>query len=199
MYGIKISGSSIEHATGYTIFDNIISGNSDIGILLENYDNSTIYENNINGNINHGIKLTGDDGCSNVTIDNNKISDNTGDGIQINSTGLSSDISISYNNIMYNLGFGVGLYQMAKNNTIHHNNFIDNNGSWIQGHDETGMNFWNDTNERGNYWSEYTLRYPSATWPAPPTSSPLCPSAVASSSCRSPIFFSWPPPPFPCF
>ena len=45
---------------------------------------------------------------------------------------------------------------------VHHNNFLENNGSLEQGYDDTTNNYWNDTNNRGNYWSDYETRNPSA-------------------------------------
>jgi parallel beta-helix repeat protein len=71
---------------------------------------------------------------------------------------------ITYNEISYN-NKGIVLtpecdrnnkrIYFENNNTIHHNNFIDNTNihyecSWVD-----SSNLWNDSNGQGNYWSDY--------------------------------------------
>lgn len=51
----------------------------------------------------------------------------------------------------------------TKFNRIHHNNLFNNSGSgWKQAADYGQMNSWNDSFGEGNYWSDYSSRYPSA-------------------------------------
>jgi parallel beta-helix repeat protein len=59
---------------------------------------------------------------------------------------------ISYNVISNNLGIGIILSKI-KNNTFHHNNVI-NNLDQLQV--TFSFNIWNDNNQMGNFWSDYT-------------------------------------------
>jgi hypothetical protein len=61
---------------------------------------------------------------------------------------------ISRNNISDN---NMGLYISGDNNTIIHNNFINN----LENVDNNGNNIWDD-GKYGNYWSDYKDRYPDA-------------------------------------
>ena len=93
---------------------------------------------------------------SNVTIKNTAIkSFALGIGLY-----YSSNISISGNNITNN-GHGIWLYE-SSNNTIYHNNFIDNTQQ-VDIHHVGYANFWDDGYPSGgNFWSDYTTRYPDA-------------------------------------
>jgi hypothetical protein len=70
----------------------------------------------------------------------------------------SSNCDISYNNFVDNQFYGVGVSTGSQNNTIHHNNFILNNGGlWYQAYDNTQQkNHWYDRRVNiGNYWDNY--------------------------------------------
>jgi parallel beta-helix repeat protein len=91
------------------------------------------------------------------TLSNNKCISNNGEGISLS---FSSSNTLTYNNITDNTGYGI--YSSSSDyNYIHHNNFINNNAGGVQAYDNTGTNYWDDGSE-GNYWSDYTSRYPSA-------------------------------------
>jgi parallel beta-helix repeat protein len=118
------------------------------GILLANATNSKITNNNITNNIGYGVELSW--GSSYNTISANNITNN-GSGVGIS---LSDYNTISGNNIVNNGGYGIYLdyYSDSSNNTIYHNNFIDNPNqavSWLK-------NTWDDGYPSGgNYWSDY--------------------------------------------
>jgi len=62
---------------------------------------------------------------------------------------ISSGNNISHDTITNNL-HGIYLYYSSNDNTIHHNNFINNTDQvWSD-----SVNVWNDDDE-GNYWSDY--------------------------------------------
>jgi len=55
-----------------------------------------------------------------------------------------------------------GIYIAAgTGNVLHHNSLVRNNNGGVQGYDG-GLNQWDD-GSRGNYWSDYFVRYPAAT------------------------------------
>jgi parallel beta-helix repeat protein len=118
------------------------------------------------------------------TVEYNQISNNSL-GILLDH---SAENIIVYNNITDNRGFGMQLKSPSallggsQNNTIHHNNFINNQAEGldvsipaIMGDPHIGDpreaitiewlpglgNVWDDGKE-GNYWSDYTTRYPDA-------------------------------------
>jgi len=94
------------------------------------------------------------------TLINNTIINNTGHGAFL----FNSDSNtIIYNTFQDCLGYGVFCANGADDNLIHHNNFLNNRGGGIQGSDVTGTNFWNNTENRGNYWSDYEGLYPTAS------------------------------------
>jgi parallel beta-helix repeat protein len=65
--------------------------------------------------------------------------------------------TIVANNVANNT---VGIYQSYCNeNFIYHNNFINNTNQFYI---YQSSNTWNDPADRGNYWSDYKARYPSA-------------------------------------
>ncbi|MEA1866160.1 MAG: NosD domain-containing protein, partial [Euryarchaeota archaeon] len=86
--------------------------------------------------------------CSdNVTIRNNDIMD--GDIVFLpflnNSTIMGNTVQDNY--------YGIYLYALSSNNTLHHNNFINNTEG--NAYDEGIYNQW-DSGSAGNYWSDYT-------------------------------------------
>jgi parallel beta-helix repeat protein len=119
---IKASNVSI---SGFTIQDGLLSG-----IWIEVSSNCNIFQNNINNN-GFGIfaRL-----LSNSSIFNNTISNNFDTGIKI------SAVLPAYNATL-----------CSENNTIYHNNFINNSQ---HAYDECD-NSWFYVNE-GNYWENYS-------------------------------------------
>lgn len=129
---------------------NTITGNNNWGIKLWSSNQNTVYANIITNN-SFGILL---DSAAENKIIGNMIVNSTGWGIQFKS---SSDTFMS-----------------SANNTIFHNNFINNQqsdgldasipGIWTYpGAYVAGVaNIW-DNGYEGNYWSAYKTRYPNAS------------------------------------
>ena len=143
--GILLLGSN------NTIFGNKIIANGRFGITLaEGCSGNSISGNNITNN-NYGVFLRG---CSGNSISGSNIANNNY-GIHVI---ICSDNAICGNNITNN-DRGIELYS-SSNNIIYHNNFVDNTE---QVYSEGSTNVWDDGYPSGgNYWSDYTTRYPDA-------------------------------------
>jgi parallel beta-helix repeat protein len=141
-------------------YNNSISRNNitagDCGLKLQYSSNNTISGNSISNN-GYGIYLF--DSFNNI-ISGNNIS---GNGYDMNGCGIdfvySSNNTISRNNITHN-GYGIYLYESSNNNSIYHNNFINN---LLQVYSSESINIWDDGAGKGNYWSDFEERYPNAT------------------------------------
>ena len=119
------NGIRIHNSYNNIISNNTISNNTD-GISVVSSDNNSIIENMIKYNNDDGIRLY--DSTNNL-ITLNTISDNQLSGIEI---------SLSTNN-----------------NTIYHNNLVNNNPNAICSDENT--NIWdNGYPSGGNYWGDYT-------------------------------------------
>ena len=189
-YGI--AGS---HSPNNEISKNRIRLNAKGGITLDNSINNTITENKIDENGGNGVFLTD---IKDSNIINNQIKLNTGCGIGFgygpkgnvkgnivskNDVGIwmsnAFENAVAFNNVTQNRGWAVYLEGSQKNNTIHHNNFINNYDTegcqvfikmlWVYpGLNYKGPpseapppelvagagNFW-DNGVEGNYWSDY--------------------------------------------
>jgi parallel beta-helix repeat protein len=174
LYGIYLYSSSNNNVSGNNIenngFDgvilrsscnNIINGNNitanyENGIFFDySSNNNSISENNITNN-SRGIRIVSSN--YNSIIENN-IAANTEDGIWLG--GCQNKNSIIKNNVTNN-NCGIRLLY-SSNISFFHNNFVDNSQ---QAFIETPgyANFWDDGfPSGGNYWSDYTERYPNAT------------------------------------
>jgi parallel beta-helix repeat protein len=149
---------------GNTLENNIM--NSDyLGILVfgdtrEDYNNSIDTSNTLNEKPIyyyydlHGATIQGLDtahltvACSdNVTIKNNNIRD--GDIVFLPFLNDSTIID----NTVQDSWHGVCLLALSRNNTLYHNNFINNTEG--NAYDEGIYNQW-DSGSAGNYWSDYT-------------------------------------------
>jgi parallel beta-helix repeat protein len=168
----SISGNSITATTGNSIglayssnynsvFGNNITSNK-YGVSIPHSNFNNISENRITSNW-YGILL--DHSSSNI-ISGNNITSNKYDGIHLYGFDLGdwyecSNNTICRNDIMANNYHGVTLYE-SSNNKFYHNNFIRNTEQiWIGG--ESFNNCWDDGYPSGgNYWSDYTMRYPDA-------------------------------------
>lgn len=188
-------GIAGENSPNNEISKNQIMLNGNGGITLDHSVNSTIIENKISENGGNGIFLTD---VKDSNIINNEVKLNTGCGIGFgygpkgnvkeniisnNDIGIwmsnAFENTITSNNVTQNRGWAVYLEGSQKNNTIHHNNFIDNyneegcqvfiKGFWVYpGLSYKGSpseapppelvagagNFW-DNGLEGNYWSDY--------------------------------------------
>ncbi|MCX8174189.1 MAG: right-handed parallel beta-helix repeat-containing protein, partial [Thermoplasmata archaeon] len=147
-------GISLWFSSNNTISGNNASGNN-YGIFLYSTSN-TISSNNASGN-NCGIYLYD---SSNNTISGNNASDNTYYGIFLYD---SSYNDITYNWFCNNVNYGLYISSVSTGNSIHHNNFIRNNGASrgisdgkCQACDSGGGNSWYDNGaHEGNYWSNW--------------------------------------------
>jgi parallel beta-helix repeat protein len=167
----NVLGINLEDSHNNTIDNNIISENigallvskcndneinsnkiskNNGGIILFESTNTTIYSNNISQN-NYGIYIKG---SKDNTIISNDIISNYRYGIWLYNSSLNKIIlnnNISKNNI------GIKLKNSCFSNHIYKNNFLNNTENAI---DECN-NIW-DNEKYGNYWSDYTEKYPEA-------------------------------------
>jgi nitrous oxidase accessory protein len=156
--GVTVSGFRISNVGDFwnccgfyvTSQGNNISNNNIVnnlrmnGIYLYGASYNTIYGNLIENNNYHGIRI---EYASHNMIVNNRIVNNRGFGILLADSG---DNLIIGNTVKQNFEDGITLGENCGNNTIFHNNFIDNLENAI---DKTG-NTW-DNGSSGNYWSDY--------------------------------------------
>ncbi len=180
-YGVSLKSSGENRITNNQIIDNIE------GVHMESCNNNTISQNLLTSNSVAGLYMSFSylNGSSSTTLVSQNVISKNGIGIHIYS---SNSATIVLNNITGNLDWGMKLENNPKNNDIHHNNFIGNNvtdklqvcitGFWIQTDNGSSINGkytpprkafvageannWNNTLD-GNYWSDYTPRYPNAT------------------------------------
>jgi parallel beta-helix repeat protein len=178
-------GILLYNTTNSTITQNIIK-NEGTGIELNTSTNNTITQNSLKTNANNGITamssngntflkntLTGNGGSglyiyasSNNRINLNNITAN-GCGISFqNSPYANSTFNIVTENWITNNNLFIDMkYGGALNNTLYHNNFINNanqlfdNGTnppmrGFLSFDNVPKNFW-DNGKEGNYWSDY--------------------------------------------
>jgi parallel beta-helix repeat protein len=142
----SVYGISLVETTNALIFNNTVSETRNVpfqptaGIHVEGGDSNIITGNNLMNNHN---------GMSFLETQNNLI---VGNNIE-NSTAPSTG------------GYGI-VFWGASNNTIYHNNFMNNK---VQAYDYSfnspfSVNTWdNGYPSGGNYWSDYKTRYPRAT------------------------------------
>ena len=139
-----------------TITGNTCSSNSDAGITLYEVSNNSITNNNCSYNSRYGIVL---DYSSSDNITNNNCSSNSWYGIYLD---FSGNNNITCNNFYKNKRYGLSIEYDSTENTIHHNNFWQNNNASkgisgnCQAHDNCSGNCWYDnTKKEGNYWSNW--------------------------------------------
>ena len=146
---------SLDGSSNNNIIANTITVNDMDGILLADSSNNNISGNTITENGGAGIRVAGASSTNNSITANNIA--NNDDGIILIDC---SNNSIIANNITANDNDGIRL-DGTSNNTIYHNNIIDNG---IQVNIVAdGSSVWDDSVGMGNYWSDYESRYPNAT------------------------------------
>ena len=172
-----IKGIYFVHGKSFTIRNCTIDGNGEGIIYYDNAAGDAIVEDNIiTNNVGSGVHIGLIEGKS-ATIKNNKIDNNAGsssDGIYVNIAG-SGGVTTVKNNLVGNSGrygiyltgvtnstvientisincYGMRLYS-SSNNSIFHNNFIDNINYNAQ--DNRDSNLWDDGYPSGgNYWGD---------------------------------------------
>jgi parallel beta-helix repeat protein len=162
-----VDGLNLWGSTSTTLTENTISLNVESGINLFDSRRNNITANTIADNPAIGIKLWYD-ANENVFSKNNITNNNI--GILINN---SFDNTVIANTISDNKEWGMRLESDQNNNIIWQNSFINNRpegdgmqvsvtGTGILEPKPGGGNIW-DNGTAGNYWSDYTTRYPNAT------------------------------------
>ncbi|MEM2388260.1 MAG: NosD domain-containing protein, partial [Candidatus Thermoplasmatota archaeon] len=133
----------IQNSKNVSIFSCNVK-NGTFGIYLINSLNCSISNSLITGNT-KGIYLFN---SSFINIFRNKIIQNSYFGIEMSHNSSNNRI---YDCSIENNGY-YGIYMVSSNNSIWHNNFINNSAY------DNGKNEWNSTYEKalGNYWSNYT-------------------------------------------
>jgi len=147
IYSSHYHGIYIGESLSNTISNNNASNNS-AGIRLVLVSNNTISNNDIYLNRWAGILITS---SSSNTISNNNVSNNS-DGILL---GTSSNNTISNNDIYSNIDEGILITSSSNDNTIYHNNII-NNGMQVSTDNPSANNWHHPVLLEGNYWSDYT-------------------------------------------
>jgi parallel beta-helix repeat protein len=135
---VTSQGNNISH-------NNIINNLRMNGVFLDGASYNTIYGNLIENNNYHGIRL---EYAAHNMILNNVMVNNRGYGIYL---WESPENCIIGNTVRQSFFDGIILGDHSSNNTIIHNNFIDNPEN---AYDATGNNW--DDGSSGNYWSDYT-------------------------------------------
>lgn len=132
-----------------TISGNIIINNRYYGMKFYCSSNNIISDNTIINNSYDGIYF--EESCSNNTISGNTINNN-GNGIDFWDSINNDIIGNTINN-----NWGGILFYYSSSNIIYHNNLINN----TQNTHDTGNNTWYSTTlKEGNYWDDYTEKYP---------------------------------------
>jgi hypothetical protein len=170
--GYQVYGSIQLHSVENVTIENLIiyggSGWYHFGIDMEAASEVTIVNNTITGfesiQAMNGVEYAGmivDGGGSNIISQNNLASNLDG----IDMFGTENNLIVG-NNIESSYSFGTYgtaiIFVKASNNTVYHNNFISSVGG--QAMDSDSVNVWdNGYPSGGNYWSDYSTRYPNAT------------------------------------
>ena len=178
----KVSGINISSSNN-VIFNNIILG-FNTGIYLERYSNNNDISNNTIFNCSNGIYTLY---SNNNNISKNNISSCNTYGIYI----LSSDSDNIFNNIIFNNSYYGVRIKGSEDNIVFNNSIIGNKQGFlcccgasnniIYNNVFKQNDFWNaedevnnqwDNGTVGNYWDDYTIKYPNAiqknsTWDTP--------------------------------
>ncbi len=140
-------GMEFQYSFFNLIINNSCKFNTWVGVYLYwDCNNNTVMNNNCTKN-NGGIGLEDSD----MNIINNNTCKKNKRGLVL----LHSDNNTIYENmILNNTVYGIELQYNCKKNYFFHNKFTSNK---IQGSDDNkGNNIWNNSNQEGNYWSDYT-------------------------------------------
>ena len=148
----NIVGIRIRYSSGNILYDNIITSNN-FGVELDISSKNNISANSIVDNP-AGLDLSG---STANTISENNIVNSKSYGLKLHEG--SNDNTISANNITNN---NLGMrFEGSSSNRIYNNSFINN---MVQVATSNSVNFWDSGYPSGgNYWSDYTERYPNAS------------------------------------
>ena len=150
------NGIFLLNCMNVTLENNTCSNNND-GMILGLSSGNYLRNNNCSNN-GDGIFI-GLSSNSN-TLSNNTCSSNQYCGIFLES---SSGNTLMSNQLFVNSQYGVRIHS-GSSNVIWNNTFYQNNGAGsiydsyhIQAYDDGSGNWWNGTDGRGNYWSDWTV------------------------------------------
>jgi parallel beta-helix repeat protein len=152
-------GIHVEEGTYNNISGNNILNSRD-GIRLETSSRNTISGNNISSNSQNGIFLKSKSNYNIISgniLFKNGLSISIGTGIRIK----GSEYNEVFDNAIVNNQRGVHCCCGAHYNTIYNNLFKDNNDNARDDIARYGRNRWYD-DSKGNYWSDYMVKYPDA-------------------------------------
>ena len=166
------NGILVSESERNSIIKNRCNKNYD-GISLVDPAKENIIENNTcNFNSNAGIKLSGmswlKEYNKNVGVNyiRYNICEKNNYGIWIRE---SDGNIITYNQLRNNTEHGICFpYEdneesdYSFQNAVYYNTLINNNDGEGQAYDYGNYNYWSDPYNQGNYWSDYTMRYPKA-------------------------------------
>lgn len=139
-------GCYLSSSENTKIFDNTFKNNTH-AITLEDSQNTNIIANNIAFNLD-GISIFTQANSNAIT--SNHIHNNTRYGLHLT---FAQENTIIENSIENNQDTGFYIEVNSDDNTIYHNNFLNNT---INAYDECS-NTWDDCERSGgNYWSDYT-------------------------------------------
>jgi parallel beta-helix repeat protein len=130
-----------------TVMNCDVQHNKRDGVFLEYSNCSLIYNNSITDNEEHGLGLHSSNGCIilNNTLSRNNI------GVNFYS---SNECFMVGNEILHNSMVGIYVTDGSSQNTIYGNAIGWND--YANARDEAGYNFWDDGNNQGNSWSDYS-------------------------------------------
>jgi len=151
-------GINLRGAHNNSIIENNLSGGDwGTGIMINNFDN----DGNSSGNHFLGNNITNQDvGINSLIGSANIISGNNITNCKIYGIFLESYPSSIVGNNFENNAIGIFFSHGASNNTIYHNNFINNQKDMDDAHSaapwlyDRSINNWHN-GSRGNYWSDY--------------------------------------------
>ncbi|MFX0136071.1 MAG: nitrous oxide reductase family maturation protein NosD [Candidatus Hodarchaeota archaeon] len=152
-----LSGIYVYFSDYNILLNNTVNNNTIYGISLFRSDNNILLENKVYNNTDTAIRVVN---CEQTTIKKNLVIDNDY-GIEM--WAVVSD-NCRYNEIVENYIINNDLYGIyigseASDNDIYYNNFSNN---VINALDDGSNNAW-DNEGTGNFWSDYTTKYPSAS------------------------------------
>jgi parallel beta-helix repeat protein len=168
-------GISSHYSSYNTLSDNNASGNGYDGIGLYFSANNTVSDNTASQNTDQGIELYS---CLNNTVSGNVGRKNNFNGIDLDN---STRNTLSGNTLYGNFRSGIDLAYSSNDNAVFGNGIIENSvGIWLSQSSSNAIcnnNFINNTQQvnsdgspntwnndaRGNYWSDYTSKYPNAS------------------------------------
>ncbi len=138
------------------IINNTCSNNGKSGFCFSSDNDNEITNNFVDSNKEYGMYLSG---CDFNNIRNNSINNNNESGLYLRRCTYNNMIN---NTIKANRNYAFILDDECAHNTIFNNSILNNNIGSVQAYDNGLDNKWDNSNNRGNFWSDYAARYPEA-------------------------------------